>query len=165
MLQILLFPMLFFAAVGGYLSGLDVAERRAKRAGIRACVDMANRYDADIEGCDSEELIAYTEAILCAYRLAYIIKYDQFPSSKFPLEMEFKSLAKELLDECPDEVGDNPFGGLPTSIQTCTRPAPHVCCENGPCNGFPREATTEESWQEKWSKEAEAEANGRSMLL
>src|SRR5208282_6089915 len=145
MLQILLFPMLFFAAVGGYLSGLDVAERRAKRAGIRACVDMANRCDADIEGCDSEELIAYTEAILCAYRLAYIIKYDQFPSSKFPLEMEFKSLAKELLDECPDEVTHNPFVRLPTSIQTCTLPPPHVCCKKMPYNVYPRE----ESWKEK----------------
>jgi hypothetical protein len=26
-----------------------------------------------------------------------------------------------------------------TATQFCTRPAPHVCKVNGPCNGFPRE--------------------------
>ena len=25
------------------------------------------------------------------------------------------------------------------AIQDCTRPAPHVCKLNGPCNGYPRE--------------------------
>ena len=23
--------------------------------------------------------------------------------------------------------------------QTCTRPAPHICTINGPCNGYPKE--------------------------
>jgi hypothetical protein len=25
------------------------------------------------------------------------------------------------------------------AIQDCTRPAPHVCKLNGPCNGYPKE--------------------------
>jgi hypothetical protein len=25
------------------------------------------------------------------------------------------------------------------AIQDCTRPAPHVCKVNGPCNGYPKE--------------------------
>jgi hypothetical protein len=45
----------------------------------RVCVDMAERYDADIEGCDGEELSRYSEAITCSFRLAYILKYDKFP--------------------------------------------------------------------------------------
>jgi hypothetical protein len=28
---------------------------------------------------------------------------------------------------------------LPLDTQTCTRPAPHLCKINGPCNGFPKE--------------------------
>lgn len=31
-------------------------------------------------------------------------------------------------------VGSKPI----PKIQTCTRPAPHVCTVNGPCNGWPR---------------------------
>ena len=42
----------------------------------------------------------------------------------------------------------------------CTRPAPHKCRVNGPCNGYPKEA-----WQDKWEAEAKAEGEGRSMLL
>ena len=25
------------------------------------------------------------------------------------------------------------------AIQNCTRPAPHICKVNGPCNGYPKE--------------------------
>ena len=34
------------------------------------CSEMANRYDDDIEGCDADELLRYTEGVTCASRLA-----------------------------------------------------------------------------------------------
>ena len=30
------------------------------------------------------------------------------------------------------------LGGEQYVVRTCTRPLPHVCKNNGPCNGFPR---------------------------
>lgn len=27
-------------------------------------------------------------------------------------------------------------------VQTCTRPFPHICKVNGPCNGWPKDETT-----------------------
>jgi hypothetical protein len=41
------------------------------------CREMAKRYDFDIEGCDGDELIRYTEGIACALRLARIFDKDE----------------------------------------------------------------------------------------
>jgi len=67
---------------------------------VRICIDMAERYDADIEGCDGDELIAYSEAISCCFRLAYIIKYDKFPKDK-GWDKEFIELFKNIRKSIP----------------------------------------------------------------
>lgn len=51
------------------------------------------------------------------------------------------------------------------AIQTCTRPAPHVCKVNGPCNGWPKENQTFPAWIAEWEEKAKTEKAGRSMLL
>ncbi len=137
-----LFALGIIALGASYINiGRALGAKEEKRKAIRACIDMANRYDSDIEGCDGEDLITYTEGISCSYRLAYIIKYGKFPTKDFPLDKEFQSIAKELLDE-QLEPGDDirdPQLQVPDEIQSCTRPLPHICCVNGPCNGFPKE--------------------------
>jgi hypothetical protein len=55
------------------------AIRRTREHASDACLDMADRYDADIEGCDADELLRYGEGISASFRLAYIIKYGKFP--------------------------------------------------------------------------------------
>lgn len=50
--------------------------------------------------------------------------------------------AKEIMDEIRQvwKVGGNfSFRRIPPQI--CTRPDPHVCTVNGPCNGIPAEAS------------------------
>ncbi len=51
------------------------------------------------------------------------------------------------------------------AIQNCTRPAPHVCKVNGPCNGWPKENQTFPAWIAEWEEKAKAEKEGRSMPL
>jgi hypothetical protein len=36
-------------------------------------------------------------------------------------------------------IGKRADKAMAESIQDCTRPAPHVCKVNGPCNGYPKE--------------------------
>ena len=62
-----------------YLLGKQDGREQQITKAVTACVDMAERYDADIEGCDADELIEYCEGITCSLRLAYIIKYGTFP--------------------------------------------------------------------------------------
>ena len=76
--------------------GLMKAE--SERA-IKIVLDMANRYDEDIEGCTGNELGQYSEAISCCYRLAYIIKYGKFPQTIYPWGEEFVKMAKQLYKE------------------------------------------------------------------
>lgn len=66
-------------------------------ATVEVCVDMANRYDEDIEGCDEEELIRYGEGINCCMRLAYFFQRGTMP----PIEgdawsTELATMAKHL---------------------------------------------------------------------
>jgi hypothetical protein len=78
---------------------LRVAEDVVRNSAIRACVDMAERYDADIEGCDADELIRYGEAIDCCFRLAYIIKYGTFPPAGDAWSVEFCEMLREIRAE------------------------------------------------------------------
>ena len=41
------------------------------------CREMSRRYDADIEGCDGEQMIAYSEGCTCCNRLAEIFDKDE----------------------------------------------------------------------------------------
>lgn len=43
--------------------------------------------------------------------------------------LEEMSDSADVMHNCVDDID---------SIQTCTRPSPHVCKNNGPCNGWPR---------------------------
>ena len=63
---------------------------------VRICIDMANRYDEDIEGCDADELTRFGEGIRCCYRLAYIFKYGKMPPQGEAWGTEFSTLAKNL---------------------------------------------------------------------
>lgn len=72
---------------------MDTPEIRWAR---KVVLDMANRYDEDVEGCSGEELIAYGEAISCCYRLAYILKYGKYPDNSTPWAKEFIAEAKQL---------------------------------------------------------------------
>lgn len=65
-------------------------------AAVEACVDMAERYDTDIEGCDGDELLQYGEGITCSFRLAYIIKYGKFPPKGDAWSVEFAELFQEI---------------------------------------------------------------------
>lgn len=49
-----------------------------------------------------------------------------------------------------DEDIDNMFDAI------CTRPAPHVCRVNGPCNGLPREQDSEHftAWLQEWERKS-----------
>jgi hypothetical protein len=49
------------------------------------------------------------------------------------------------------------------AVEDCTRPHPHVCRVNGPCNGYPNE-NAETSWESKWEQELEAEKKGDLLL-
>lgn len=73
----------------------DEEERERSRA-VSICIDMAERYDADIEGCDGDELVAYGEAITCCFRLAHIIKYDKFPPEGDAWSVEFARMFDEI---------------------------------------------------------------------
>ena len=75
-----------------------VPDAERQRA-IHICVDMAERYDTDIEGCDAEELVRYGEGISCAFRLAYIIKYGTFPPEGDAWSTEFVEMLKEIRKE------------------------------------------------------------------
>lgn len=64
---------------------------------IKICIDMANRYDEDIEGCNADELIRFGEGVTCCFRLAYIIKYEKFPPTLGDAwQTEFVEISKEL---------------------------------------------------------------------
>ena len=66
---------------------------------VKACVDMAERYDCDIEGCDADELLRYGEGIDCCFRLAYIIKYGEFPPKGDAWSVEFIELMRQMQKE------------------------------------------------------------------
>jgi hypothetical protein len=66
---------------------------------VDACLDMANRYDFDIEGCDGDELLRYGEGITCCFRLAYIIKYGTMPPKGDAWQTEFTARAAALTKE------------------------------------------------------------------
>lgn len=73
------------------------AMREVQDRAIHACVDMATRYDADIEGCDGDELIRYGEGITCCLRLAHIIKYGTFPTpDTYAWQVEFIEMFKKI---------------------------------------------------------------------
>ena len=80
------------------LVNLELRPRNSSYNGeaVRACVDMAERYDADIEGCDADELIRCGEGIECSFRLAHIIKYGKFPPAGDAWSVEFIEMMKEL---------------------------------------------------------------------
>ena len=66
--------------------------------------------------------------------LAYTLRDDEIlelvkhvPIPKIPLLMDLARDRQLFGTPLRDDSG------------TCTRPAPHVCKVNGPCNGFPRE--------------------------
>ena len=63
---------------------------------VNVCLDMANRYDEDIEGCDADELIRYGEGITCCFRLAYIFKYGKFPPKGDAWSSEFTAYSRVL---------------------------------------------------------------------
>jgi hypothetical protein len=67
-----------------------------RQAHIHACVDMAERYDADIEGCDGDELLRFGEGITCSFRLAYIIKYGKFPPEGDAWSTEFAVMLEDI---------------------------------------------------------------------
>jgi hypothetical protein len=69
---------------------------KALSLAIKVCVDMAVRYDEDIEGCDGDELLRYGEGITCCFRLAYILKYGKFPPEGDAWSSEFAALSKIL---------------------------------------------------------------------
>lgn len=66
---------------------------------IKVCIDMAERYDTDIEGCDGDELIRYGEGITCCFRLAYIIKYGEFPPKGDAWSVEFTKMFDQIRKE------------------------------------------------------------------
>jgi hypothetical protein len=72
---------------------------------VKVALDMANRYDEDIEGCDGDELIAYSECISCCMHIAYILRYGKFPSDSYgdlQQQLNFHALneeAKQLYKE------------------------------------------------------------------
>ena len=67
---------------------------------VRVVLDMANRYDEDIEGCDGYELIRYTEAISCCFRLAFALKYSHFQSDgEEDKAKKLTKIAKQLYKE------------------------------------------------------------------
>lgn len=51
----------------------------ATETAVQICMDMADRYDNDIEGCDGDELLRYEEGFSCALRLAFILAFGRFP--------------------------------------------------------------------------------------
>jgi hypothetical protein len=57
------------------------------------------------------------------------------------------------------------LGNQPKSeyIQGCTRPAPHICAVNGPCNGWPRSEFFQD-WLKAWEEESKAEKSKRRTL-
>lgn len=53
-----------------------------------------------------------------------------------------------------------------TETKTCTRQEPHVCKDNGPCNGWPKPTSQHfNDWMKGWEEKAQAEKEGKSMLL
>lgn len=40
-------------------------------------------------------------------------------------------------------------------VQTCTRPFPHICKVNGPCNGWPRGVPEDTQLDEPWHETQE----------
>jgi hypothetical protein len=51
-----------------------------------------------------------------------------------------------------EEIADFYFDGVPApEVQTCTRPSPHVCKVNGPCNGWPKEDLMQQKPLEGWN--------------
>ena len=64
---------------------------------VNVCLDMAERYDTDIEGCDGDELLRHGEGIACSIPgLAYIIKYGKFPPEGDAWSVEFTELFHEI---------------------------------------------------------------------
>lgn len=84
------------ALYGDTLAALREACEWQKEQAVAACVDMAERYDADIEGCDADQLIEYGEGITCSFRLAYIIKYGKFPPEGDAWSVEFVEQLKAI---------------------------------------------------------------------
>jgi hypothetical protein len=82
-------------AMGDPIEAMQEVQDRA----VRACVDMAERYDADIEGCDGDELLRYGEGIECSFRLAYIIKYGTFPPKGDAWSVEFVKILEQIRKE------------------------------------------------------------------
>ena len=75
---------------------MQLQDEERERA-IKIVLDMANRYDEDIEGCDGEQLIGYDEAIACCHRLAYVIKHGLYPESEKRTELR-KSNEQKLVE-------------------------------------------------------------------
>jgi hypothetical protein len=55
------------------------------------------------------------------------------------------------------------------AFDQCTRPAPHLCRENGPCNGLPKPISAFPDpafpvWMQEWKDKAEAEKRGEYLL-
>jgi len=80
----------------GWHAGVKFGLSEGREQAARACVDMAERYDADIEGCDADELLEYGEGITCSFRLAYIIKYGKFPPEGDAWMTEFSEIFKAI---------------------------------------------------------------------
>jgi hypothetical protein len=77
------------------VDGVKAGLLRFNHIAVMACIDMATRYDFDIEGCSGDELLKYGEGISCCFRLAHIIKYGKHPGAGDAWQTEFAELAKQ----------------------------------------------------------------------